>query len=44
MRQFPISLSEEQYNKLKRRAKHSGCSIASIVRWAITDFFDKEGI
>jgi len=42
MKQTAISLTQEQYEALKKRSKTSGCSIASIIRTIITDNFLKE--
>ena len=43
MKQFPIAFNDNQFNQLKKRAKQTGCSIASVVRTVLADHFFEKG-
>ena len=43
MRQIPISFNERQIHLLKKESKRLGLSMGSIVRLAISNYFENNG-
>lgn len=42
MKQIPISFTQGQYDALKKRSSETGCSMGSIIRNLLADYFLKQ--